>query len=314
MWRLVVKDLGVVYLYRFAEGDAPVRTFLNTMRRHPAGVPYDLHVILKGFPDPLAVKKARSLFDGLGAHFIEMDDTGYDIGSYVKAAKVARNRHLMFLNTFSDILCDNWLAHLSRALDREGVGLAGATGSWQARTTGYEVRARQLLKRAKRKRILSDIPAGSEHKKNTTTKRRKSLRQVLRIVFAPVTFFYHLSHYPRYPNPHIRTNAFMIERALFLSLRMPSFASKENAYRFESGRHSMTRQIIQRGLKPVVVDCQGEVYEVECWNRSGTFWWNSQENLLIADNRTQDFAQGPAEFRVLLENSAWRHPRSWLDV
>ena len=37
----------------------------------------------------------------------------------------------------------------------------------------------------------------------------------------------------RYPNPHIRTNAFMIERDRFLSLTFPLFKKKSDVYKFE---------------------------------------------------------------------------------
>ena len=47
------------------------------------------------------------------------------------------NMRLAFLNTFSEILADNWLAHLDAALDRADVGVVGATGSWQSLASAY---------------------------------------------------------------------------------------------------------------------------------------------------------------------------------
>ena len=32
-----VKDVGVIYLYRFAEGEHPVRRFIQSYREHSAG-------------------------------------------------------------------------------------------------------------------------------------------------------------------------------------------------------------------------------------------------------------------------------------
>ena len=57
----------------------------------------------------------------------------------------------------------------------------------------------------------------------------------------------------------------MIERELFLSLDFPVFASKQDVYRFESGRKSLTRQVLAIGLKPVVVGRDGVVYEISEW-------------------------------------------------
>lgn len=301
-------DIGVVYLCRFAEGEAPVRRFLDVLGRREAGEPYDLHVIFKGFPDVPTLSRASALFDGIRFNAIELNDRGYDIGSYAEAARKVANRRLVFFNTFSDILSDNWLLHLNNALNQPRAGIVGATGSWQSRTTGYEVWARYILRRMKL--IFSRTAKGSTPAQRTVLSKPSGVR----ILLAPLSYFYHMIWYPRYPNPHIRTNAFMIDRELFLSLRIPSFDKKEDAYRFESGRHSMTRQIMHRGLRPLVVDRQGAVYDVEHWDMSFTFWRNRQENLLIADNRTKAYSEGSNDFRTLLENSAWRHPRSWLNV
>ena len=307
-----MRDLGVVYVCRFAEGDAPVRRFLETLRDHPAGIAHDFHVIFKGFPDRSSLERGQSLFADFSIQPIVLDDRGYDVGSYVKAAAVVSNSRLIFLNTFSQILAPDWLRKFSAALDQPRVGIVGATGSWQARTAGYEARALFVIRNVWRyfsaasrnhPTISSSIPA-----------RRKTPRDVMQVAFAPVAYLYHLQHYARFPNPHIRTNAFMMERDLLLSLRIPSFAEKEDAYRFESGRSSLTRQIIAKGLRPVVVDCNGDVFDVGDWDKSSTFWTKRQDKLLVADNRTRDYAEGTHEFQTLLKNFAWREPRYWLGV
>jgi hypothetical protein len=305
-------DLGVVYLYRNLEGEAPLRSFLDGLRQFPAGAPYQLHVVLKGFPDRQSVQRALALFNDVPVNPIEVDDFGYDIGSYLKAARSVSNRRLIFLNTFSVILGTNWLAHFNNAMDRPRVGIVGATGSWQARATGYEVQARWILNRLRR--ISAGLFVGDPSAASPAPRRPKSIREVGRFALAPASYIYALLNYRRHPNPHIRTNAFMIERDLFLSLRFPPFTNKESLYRFESGRRSMTNQIIARGLKPVVVGKDGNVYDVADWHASSTFWKNHQENLLISDNRTRDYAEGTPAFRTMLENMAWRHPRSWQNV
>ncbi|WP_152535496.1 hypothetical protein [Bradyrhizobium sp. Ai1a-2] len=292
-----------------------MRLFLEGLRRFPAGAQYQLHVLFKGFPDRQSLDRAQSLFKDVAFNSVEVDDFGYDIGSYLKAARQTPNRRLVFLNTFSVVRSANWLAHLSRALDRPNVGIAGATGSWLARPTSYEVQVLLILNSFGRtatrlfnhdKTAQSDDVASQAAPRPVTT-----MRQALRYACAPVTYLNILRNYSRYPNPHIRTNAFMIERELFLSLKFPRLTTKEQAYQFESGRRSMTNQIIARGLRPVVVGRDGKIFDIEEWQRSSTFWENEQENLLVSDNRTCDYAEATPEFKRLLENLAWRHPRSW---
>jgi hypothetical protein len=306
-----VEDTGIVYLYRFVEGEAPVRRFLASYHQHPAGLAHDLHVILKGFPDRGAVAAARALFAPLPVNTIELGDTGYDIGSYFAAARAVANPQLLFLNTFSEILADNWLRYFAAALAVPGIGVAGATGSLQSLSSGLEAVCLGALRRVvarfktadKSAEIGTDLDAVGEHAINAV-----NIPRGLRRAGA---YPLHVYQYGRYPNPHIRTNGFMIRRDLFLSLRAGRLRNKADAYKFESGRASMTRQIMARGLSPVVVDRSGKPYAIPQWQSSSTFWINGQVNLMIADNQTRDYANGDAKFRVGLKQKAWDHPSLW---
>ncbi len=298
---------GVIYLYRHAEGEAPARRFLDTYRAHPAGLTHDLYAIYKGFPDRAALDAGRALFAGVAHKAIELDDSGFDIGSYVAAAHQVDNRRIIFLNTFSQILGDDWLKLFDNALNEPGVGIVGATGSWQSNAASYE---RTLIRIVNNLRVRlgakTRIGTGAGITRLEPLAMRP--RPISRYVFGPFEYVHKVYEYGRHPNPHIRTNAFMVDRAEFLSLRLPAFKSKSEAYRFESGRLSLTRQYLARGLRTVVVDRNGAVYDIPHWYQSGTFWAGGQENLLIADNRTCDYSEGTPEMRRYLEHIAWIDP------
>jgi hypothetical protein len=299
-----MRDIGVIYLCRFAEGEEPVRRFLRTYRDHVAGVDHDLHVVFKGFTDPTKLEAFRTIFDGIPINAIELDDTGFDLGSYVKAAKAVSNRRVIFLNTFSQIQGANWLRHFDQAMNAPGIGLAGATGSWQSNAASYERTLKRLMAKIWTLRPFAKPVTGDSKSLPLTMQRRSRLRYI----FSLFHYIYFVIEYGRHPNPHIRTNAFMVDRAQFVSLYFPSFENKKDAYRFESGRRSLTRQYIARGLQPVVVDRNGKAYAVDQWKASGTFWIDNQVNLLIADNRTCDYAEGAPELRTYLEHIAWVDP------
>jgi len=137
--------IGVIYLCRFAEGERPVRAFVGSYRTHPAGADHDLHVIFKGFPDKRSLAEVRALFGELPVHSLELEDKGYDIGSYFDAARTVADRRLIFFNTFSELLADNWLKKFDAALDLPGVGVVGATGSWQSPRSLYRASFRRAL-------------------------------------------------------------------------------------------------------------------------------------------------------------------------
>jgi len=307
-----MRDVGVVYLYRCAEGEGPVRRFLATYRNHAAGVDHDLHVVFKGFPNSNGIARGRALFDDIPINCVEHADVGFDIGSYRHAATIVPNRRLLFLNTFSQILADNWLAHFDRALDHPGNGLVGATGSWLANTAPYEATIKFLLDKMRgapaQVRQFWQRDEGDDIHRVAGPIRKRPLRRYL---LAPIQYLLKLYEYGRYPNPHIRTNAFMMERDRFLSLNFSRLETKSNVYKFESGRRSMTKQILALKLVPVVVDRNGSVYAVSEWKSSSTFWTNEQVNLIIADNRTSDYAQADQWLRQRLENLAWVRPWDW---
>jgi hypothetical protein len=309
---LAVADIGVVYLCRFAEGEGPVCRFLQSYENHPAGIDHDLHVLFKGFPGPSSLASMRALFGDLTINPILLADVDYDIGSYIAAAGSISNRRVIFLNTFSQILTKDWLRYFDLALNHSAVGVVGATGSWQANASGDERAIKTILHNVAH--LPSYIHQTTLPKKRTggamDEQRRK--RPLGRYLFFPFYYLLNLYEFGRYPNPHIRTNAFMIERERFLGLRRPSFTCKRGVLKFESGRLSMTRQILKHGLRPVIVDCGGNVYDVPEWRSSSTFHAGGQKNLIIGDRRTHEYSVASPEFRRFLESQAWANPWLWV--
>jgi hypothetical protein len=78
-----------------------------------------------------------------------------------------------------------------------------------------------------------------------------------------------------------------------------------DAYRFESGMLSLTRQVQALGLDVLVVDRDGRGYRPDEWASSDTFRQNGQKNLLIADNQTDSFAASNETEQEALCRRAW---------
>jgi hypothetical protein len=305
-----VQDVGVIYLYRSEEDKNLVRNFIVSYRANPAGLDHDLHVIFKGFYDQDALAAARALFEDLPVNPIVLEDVGFDIGSYIEAAKTVSNRRLIFFKTSNRILAPNWLRNFDRALSLPDVGVVGATGSWEAYASDIEGAILTALRRLARR--LGYFPNGVTEKiSRQNCEWQRPARPLRLYLLFPFYYVYYLYQSGRYPNPHIRTSAFIIERERFLSLRVRSFASKNDALQFESERGSMTRQIMAQGLRPLVMDRLGNVYDVADWKTSRTFRNGEQINLVVADNRTCEYHSARGEFRQILENQAWEHPWRW---
>ncbi len=97
------------------------------------------------------------------------------------------------------------------------------------------------------------------------------------------------SDFPPFPNPHIRSNGFMISRNRFLELKLHQIEKKLDACAFESGVDGMTNQIRRQGLKTLVVGRSGSAYDLEDWVKSKTFRLGDQEDLIFIDNQTRNF-------------------------
>ena len=90
-----------------------------------------------------------------------------------------------------------------------------------------------------------------------------------------------------------------------LRLKTWDMPRKEDAYRFESGKESMTNQVLRMGLKVLVVGRDGRGYEQEEWALSETAFQGEQRNLLVADNHTRQYTDANASLRAFLSRLAW---------
>ena len=99
---------------------------------------------------------------------------------------------------------------------------------------------------------------------------------------------------PAFPNIHIRSTAFMIDRKFFLNITKGiTITTKIDAFHFESGPESLTRQVLAKGKEILLVGRNGRGYSPKFWPASDTFRRGKQNNLLIADNQTRNFSAFP---------------------
>jgi hypothetical protein len=118
------------------------------------------------------------------------------------------------------------------------------------------------------------------------------------------------SGFDPFPNPHIRTNNFAMERELLVSLDWPTPRRKLQALRLESGRRGISRQVRDRGLQLRVVGRDAVAYPPERWRESATFRSGRQVNQLIADNHTRRYDEADSALKRRLEQMAWGDTQS----
>ena len=265
--------IGVVHLVWGPLGPAPLREFVASYRAHPAGAEHELIVVLNGVDVEVdGVRTSRDELvrelEGVPHRLIELTPPVLDLAAYDHAARELPHDRLCLLNSYSVILGDDWLAKLARAVEEPGVGIAGATASWESQAEWRRGAPRYWLYQL------------------------MGLRQARQ-------------DYPRFPNPHVRTTGVMIDRSLLLELGLGGAVDKRAAYLIESGWNAITREILRRGMRALVVGHDGRRFDVDDWPASGTFRLGDQENLLIADNQTGAYQGAWWRLRRRLTRASW---------
>ncbi|HEY7831031.1 MAG TPA: glycosyltransferase family 2 protein [Solirubrobacteraceae bacterium] len=285
--------IGLVYLVWAPLGPEPLRAFLRSYHAHPAQADHELVIVLNGAAhDTSTGASTKALSHDASANcdaktpsreelLAELEHTRHrlivleqpliDLAAYDEATKQLEHEWLCFVNSYSMILTDGWLRHLAHAVQLPGVGIAGASGSWESQAQWTRGEARTWL------RQLSAI---------------RSARR----------------DYPRFPNPHIRTTAFMLRRQAALEAGLSEAGDKRAAYLLESGKSSITRRLKEQGQRALVVGRDGQTYEVGEWAQSGTYRSGDQHNLLVADRRTEDWQRASPRLRQQLSRDAWGDP------
>lgn len=311
--------IAVVHLVWGPLGIGPLHEFLASYRRHPAGVQHELVVLLNNVPKPLPVEFEEALA-GVEHRLLRTPEPVQDLAAYAFAAERLEHGRLCFLNSYSEILAANWLAKLDHALDQPRAGLVGATGSWASLHSAVlnafllpnpyrQVVPPRRIAREQMREIELELDAARGLGDATTLTpelpRRTlygSVRSTLRS-FRPMPE--QLLRFAPFPAYHVRTNAFMLDRATFARLRLRPLVRKMDAYLLESGRASFTSQVQRMGLRTLVVARDGGFYDHPDWYAGETFWQGEQDGLLVADNQTRSYANGSYDRRRLLSAFAW---------
>lgn len=291
-------DVAVVHLARRLNGIAPFERFLTSLAANRSGVPHDLVVVFKGFTR-IGPEYDR-LLEGVPHRRLFLPDRGFDINAYFSAIDQLDHGYFCCLNSFSRILADGWLEKLHSWIRMNGVGVVGATGSYQSIAGGYTSQQRALQSLSSGRRAWVRIGRALTDRRPRAMSQR-AWRLLLRLVgvWRPTRDF------PPFPNHHLRTNAFMASRDTLRRIKRPPMRTKISAYKFESGKESLTNQVRGLGLQVLVVGRDGEGYEPERWPLSNTFWQSREENLLVADNQTELYLSSDKETRAELAQYAW---------
>ena len=278
-------NIGVIYLAWLPYGIEHFKVFISSYIKYDASCPHQLIIVFNGlaldYPNKpeeyLAYLESKGVKPLRCLYF----QNGQDIEIYKKTAAEISLEFVLFLNTYSELQAKDWLQYYAENFN-ETTGLIGAGGSFQSYYSS--VFQKHTVRWEASKGFLYNF-----------RKYKLFIKAFLywRFLFKP------------FPNPSVRTNAFMVRRTEFLMMRTGIVNTKFKAYQFESGRKSLTDFYLQKKRRVLVVDKHGKTYEPAEWKKSSTFWINNQENLLVADNQTRIYAEASITEKKEMTRLAW---------
>ncbi len=179
-------------------------------------------------------------------------------------------------------MADDWLAILYDHVKRPGIGIVGAMGSYESLQSSIELIS-VVTTGCKNYRIPYDPIIDSYYgfitkvrckrwRLGKVTLEMRILRTLQRafnrtvaMVRRKVSTIERASEFARFPNPHIRSNGFMVHRDWMDELKWHPIVTKQDACLFESGDDSLTNRIRRQGLRAVVVDKHGSAFDLPFW-------------------------------------------------
>jgi hypothetical protein len=128
----------LVYLARGADDACrdKFEQFVRAYQAYPAGVPHDVVVVFKGFSTEANLEEGRKTFAQVRFEEVHVGDLKFDIGAYAEAVHQIKCDRICFLNTTSEPASSHWLLKLALNVEQQGVGLVGASGSFEGGGVG----------------------------------------------------------------------------------------------------------------------------------------------------------------------------------
>tara|TARA_Y100000768_G_C23962613_1_gene676161 strand:+ start:388 stop:1212 length:825 start_codon:yes stop_codon:yes gene_type:complete len=249
-----------------------LKRFISAYTKFNSGEKHEILICFKGFSNYEEIKKFKKIINFEFIEFFEKNEKNdYDIGSYFRIADAYKDRLILFLDTHTRMNCNNWLRIFLENYSEKR--LIGATGSFASISS-----------------------------------------QFLRLYYSQYSKFQqirwglnHLKKFKLFPNPHLRTTAFLIKGLDLMQLNFDKtkFIKKIETNYFESGRKSLTIQLQNKGFEIGIVNSDNKFFDIRTWRQSDTYCLGEQSKLIFVDNRTDEYKNASKEQKIKMNSLFW---------
>ncbi len=270
-------SLSVVYLFWEKSSFESFKNFINSYSLQ--SVNYQVEIYFKGDSQSFEDHKNYLSLNKINhsIHFIESE--GLDIHSYFNIANISKTKYILFFNSNSILLYKNVLQNYISVLENlgENAGIIGATASRGNILNTFLISIIFYIFNFDLKKLFESFLGTLIYYKNFSITKTFS----------------------------IRTNAFIVNREVFLSYPNHIYKTKKKCYEFESGINSITNFFLEKKFAVKFIDKNCQIFDKENCKLSNVFWKQNQENLLVSDNQTRLYNDASLKEKQFYSKIAW---------
>ena len=249
-----MKKIIVIYLSSKYVDAKFLSKFVYKYKKHKSGYRHKLIICFKNLLEDELKKRLKKLKNIKCEIFIDPSNKNdHEWGSIKRICEINKKKYIFFLNDYSYPVCNNWLKIITGKI--------------------------------KFNRIIGCSASNSSHLSNAFYRHKNDS-----YLSAIITILKYLIFVPRFPNPHIRTNGFLIHAKNYLEfIQNKKIDSKFESSLLESGNNSFTNYFIKKGFEVVVVNNKNKIFYKDEWKSSETFSFRNQSGIIISDNQIRKY-------------------------
>jgi hypothetical protein len=260
----------VCYLFTAFDKQEKLINFIKYYKKNKSGLKHTLVICYKLLNITEIVKTRKYLKNINYIEFIDpIKKNDWDFGSYKRVSKLFYNKEILFLNSHSYPICNNWLNKLFLFKKKNTV---------IAPTASYES-------------LVDSI------------KLKNKFHKIIRYLIRKYKF---KMNFDEFPNPHIRTSSFLINSKLFFNfIKFKQLRNKEDTLKIESGKNSLTKYLKKKGIITYVVNSDGKKFEEKNWKLSETYCYLNKNKSIISDKHSRKYLKLSNNEKKIIRSRVW---------
>lgn len=263
------KKPTIVYLISNYDEESNIFSFIKNYKRYKAGLKHNLIICFKNCYSKVFENKIRKkIYPYSYVKFVDINKNDFDWGSYKRIALKNKKKLLFFFNCHSYPIKNNWLKF--------------------------------FVNHYKKKTILS--PTGSYQSISFSSFNGFYFKDLFRRLYYGILNF---KNFSLFPNPHIRSNCFMIYSEDFLDLKLINCKNKLDTWRNESGRFGMSNQLLTKKFELYVINNDNKKFSIKDWIKSNTYAVGRQSKLLISDKHSREYMLLNKNKKKIYKKNIW---------